>query len=66
MTVPAGTFHAFKLLGVGRRSDTSIEYEIRRWYVPEFQRPVVREEKRWQYRRLIYTQRLELVSYKLA
>jgi hypothetical protein len=68
VTVPAGTFHAFHLEGRGRatRPEGDVEYTVRRWYVPEFQRPVAREEVRQRGDRVPYTQRLELVSYKLA
>jgi len=68
VTVPAGTFNAFRLEGRGRASNPAvdIEYIVRRWYVPEFQRPVAREEVRRRDGKVIFGQRLELVSYKLA
>ena len=38
----------------------------RRWYVPEFQRPVAREQVNRRDGKVIRTERLELLSYKLA
>jgi hypothetical protein len=65
VTVPAGTFNAFLIDGRGRNS-SPIEFAIKRWYVPEFQRPVAREEIRMRDNKVIFDQRIELMSYKLA
>jgi len=68
VTVPAGTFNAFLLEGIGRNSNPTgpTEFKVRRWYVPEFQRPVVREQISRRDNKVIFSQRLELLSYKLA
>ena len=66
--VPAGTFNAFRLEGRGRNTDPrgATSVYVTRWHVPELPRPVKREETVWRGGEVIYTQRLELVSYKLA
>jgi len=68
VTVPAGSFNAFRLEGRGHSSNPrgATEIEIRRWHVPAFQWPVAREELRTRGGKVISTQRLELLSYKLA
>ncbi len=68
VTVPAGTFNAFRLEGRGRNSDPrgATSVYVTRWFVPELQRPVLREETLWRGGEVVYTQRLELVSYTLA
>jgi hypothetical protein len=43
-----------------------VDFTVRRWYVPEFQRPVVREEIRRRDGKVLRTERLELMSYVLA
>jgi hypothetical protein len=66
--VPAGSFNAFRLEGGGYSSNPlgAAESEVTRWYVPAFQWPVARDELRRRAGKVIFTQRLELVSYKLA
>jgi uncharacterized caspase-like protein len=68
VTVPAGAFNAFVLEGRGRNEspEGSVDFTVRRWYVPEFQRPVVREEIRRRDGKVLRTERLELMSYVLA
>jgi uncharacterized caspase-like protein len=68
VTVPAGTFNAFLLDGRGENSNPAgpVEFRVKRWYVPEFQRPVAREQVNRRDDKVIFTQRLELLSYKLA
>jgi Caspase domain len=68
VTVPAGKFFAFLLEGKGRNTNPAgpVEFLVRRWYVPEFQRPVAREEVRRRENKVFSTERLELLSYKLA
>ncbi len=68
VTVPAGTFNAFFLEGRGSNSNPAgaIEFTTRRWFVPEFQRPVARERASRRDNKVFHTERLELVSYKLA
>jgi hypothetical protein len=68
VSVPAGTFNAFRIeaRGLSTNPGGPIETEIRRWHVPDFQWPVRREEVRRRYGREIFTQRLELLSVKLA
>ena len=68
VTVPAGTFNAFLLEGRGRNTNPAgpVEFVVRRWYVPEFQRPVVREQVNRRDKKIIGAERLELMAYKLA
>jgi hypothetical protein len=68
VTVPAGSFNAFRLEGRGRAANPAgvTETEIRRWHVPAFQWPVAREEVRRRGGKVLLAQRLEMVSYKLA
>ncbi len=68
VTVPAGSFNAYLLEGRGQRTNPAglIDFVIRRWYVPEFQRPVAREQVNRRDKKIIGTERLELVAYKLA
>ena len=66
--VPAGTFNAFLIDGRGRNTNPAgpVEFTVRRWYVPEFQRPVVREQIDRRGDKVTFAERLELMSYKLA
>ncbi len=68
VTVPAGTFNAFLLDGRGRNTNPAgpTEFTVRRWYVPEFQRPVAREQVNRRDNKVFSTERLELMAYKLA
>ena len=68
VTVPAGSFNPYLLEGRGQRTNPAgpIDFVIRRWYVPEFQRPVAREQVNRRDKKIIGTERLELVAYKLA
>ncbi|HXJ82146.1 MAG TPA: caspase family protein [Candidatus Methylomirabilis sp.] len=65
---PAGQFNAFRLegRGVSQNPAGAIEFLITRWHVPDFQWPVVREERRRRGDQEIYAQRLEMLSIKLA
>jgi len=66
--VPAGSFNAFRLEGRGQSANPAgaTEAEIRRWHVPDFQWPVLREEVRRRAGKVISAQRLELLAYTLA
>jgi uncharacterized caspase-like protein len=68
VTVPAGSFNAFRLEGRGQSANPAgaTEAEIRRWHVPDFQWPVLREEVRRRAGKVISAQRLELLAYTLA
>lgn len=68
VTVPAGSFNAFRLEGRGHSANPlgATETEIRRWHVPAFQWPVAREEVRRRGGKAISSRRLEMLSYRLA
>jgi len=68
ITVPAGTFDAFKVEGYGFLRSTSNAFQITYWIAPEKVRSFVAFEQ-WQRNRggrLIDTDRTELVSFKEA
>jgi hypothetical protein len=68
VTVPAGTFYAFLLETRGRNDNPAgpVEWLVKRWYVPEFQRPVIRDQVSRRDKKVTFRERIELVAYKLA
>lgn len=67
ITVPAGTFDAFRVerWGWATRVAFPIRYEGTAWYAPDkLRRPVVIEESRRNDRKIIQADRLELVAFK--
>jgi len=68
VTVPARSFNAFRLeaRGMSWPPQGPTESQVTRWHVPEFQWPVARDEVRRRAGVDVFTERLELMSYKLA
>jgi len=68
VTVPAGSFNAFRLEARGTSSPPQgpTESQVTRWHIPDFQWPVARDEVRRRGGKEVFTERLEMLSYKLA
>jgi len=68
VTVPAGTFDAFKVEGDGYITDRGNRLQITYWIAPEKLRPFIAHEQMTRGRRgrLTVTDRTELVSFKQA
>ena len=66
ITVPAGTFNAFKVEGQGFSKDTGVSYRIRYWIAPDRVRAFIVHEMTQRNRggRYTVTDRTELVEYK--
>ncbi len=68
VTVPAGSFNAFRLEARGTSSPPQgpTESQVTRWHIPDFQWPVACDEVRRRGGKEVFTERLEMLSYKLA